>query len=109
MYYVTGKNQKSPSNWQQALKSSNFKFLSSDWQISVHATVLHDHIVYIVFEDKCIYISELNGQVVNEQKQQYICQHKEADTRLIYHMKVCVEEHVNNRLRESISINRMSV
>jgi len=96
-YCITGRDQKRPKDWSEALKSSTFKtsffqFLAQEWREQSRADVLTGHTVYLALDEVCYRFMVEDGVVTCEDIQDYHCQHEEADTRIIYHLVRVLEE-----------------
>ena len=91
-FAVTGTDQKRPKDWQRALQSPSFnnaffRYLADDWKSSRHADTLRNHDVYLAIDGERHHFTEEEGVVYHKLLHQYGCQHEEADTRLIFHLR----------------------
>ena len=84
-YNITGRVQKAPSSsqWQDALRSINFKstlfrFLAIDWQREDHSNVIKNHEVFNGFDNRCMSFTEDNGCVLVNNQTRYKFSHEEA-------------------------------
>ncbi len=113
-FAVTGTDQKRPKDWQHALQSPSFKnaffrYLAEDWKSSRHADTLRNHDVYLAIDGECHQFTEEEGVVYHELLHQYGCQHEEADTRLIFHLRQTHTEYQASDLQYVVRSNDTDV
>ena len=96
-YCITGSDQKRPKDWSDTLKSSSFKtaffeFLAQEWRDQSRTHILKGHMVYLALDEVCYLYTVQDDELKCVDVQEYHCQHEEADTRIIYHLKKITEE-----------------
>lgn len=99
-YSIQGPHQKRPKDLQKELSNSSFKqafteFLAKDWLEKRHRKHLIGKSVFFTFKDKCFKISE----IVREEVPELSCSHKEADTRIAFHLEHFVKSLENSQER----------
>ena len=91
-FVITGRDQKHPRDFSVALRSSHFKagflqFLADDWKRSEFADLIRGHTLYVGVDTRG-YKYEVDGDIVTrEEVLSLACNHEEADTRLVWHVK----------------------
>ncbi|XP_031341089.1 uncharacterized protein LOC116169200 [Photinus pyralis] len=96
-YSITGPDQKRPTDLFKALRSDKFKsslveFLVQEWCQDHYATILGDKIIYVNCNDICYKYSNANGFMLQEIKEELICYHEEADSRIVFHLSKLPED-----------------
>jgi len=91
VFTITGPKQKRPKDWQKALRSSSFKtaffrFLVDEWCHNSYGEVLKGQDVCIGLAEECYSYIVLNEVVYRHDECSLICNHEEADTRIIFHL-----------------------
>ena len=94
---VSGPEQRRPKDFTQALKSESFKislfrFLANEWCRNEYATVLNTSELYFGLDEVCYRYKVVDGQVIRQNILDLNCQHEEADTRIVLHIKHACEE-----------------
>ncbi len=107
-YNISGPEQKRPYNFQAKLQLPNFKrailnSLAHDWQRANHTYILEGHELFICLDDHTWLYKVQDSEVIRETGPQLMCNHKEADTRLIFHAK-----HVSDTQPDSNLVVRCS-
>ena len=92
MFKITGAEQICPKDFQEAMKSCNFKssllrFLADGRRNQAHLDIIREKILYVGIEDKA-YRYDVHVNIVQRYGfDELVCRHEEADTRLIWHVK----------------------
>lgn len=90
-YTISGPSQKRPSDFYKSLKNIKFKealitFISEYWYNNSIVPFLRNKKVYITNKSECFSFQTVNDAVMKTVEQDFICNHEEADTRIIYHL-----------------------
>ena len=91
-FVITGRDQKHPRDFSVVLQSSHFKagflqFLADDWKRSEFTDLVRGHTLYVGVDTR-VSKYEVDGDIVTrEEVLSLACNHKEADTRLVWHVK----------------------
>ena len=90
-YQITGPNLRRPSNWLNALQFDQFKvtintFLISVWQNDSLAETFQWKCFYVNDGGICYCFGEENGQVTRILIPELTSSHKEADSKMVYHL-----------------------
>ena len=94
-YHITGPGQKRPSSWMEVLRndqSSKFKeslveFLVQSWEDDGLVSILKEKTLYANGGDVCYSFKIRDGRMVKNVEPFLCCTHKEADSRMVYHLK----------------------
>ena len=92
MFKITGAEQICPKDFQEVMRSCNFKslllrFLADRWRNQAYLDIIKGHILYVGIEDKA-YRYDVHVNIVQRYGfDELVCSHEEADTRLIWHVK----------------------
>ena len=94
LFKITGAEQICPKDFQEAMKSCNFKtsllrFLADEWRNQAYLDIIKGHILYVGIENKA-YRYDVHDNIV--------CSHEEADTRLIWHAKHICENNPDGNI-----------
>ena len=92
---VQGPHQQRPSNFQNELNNSVFKtsflrFLASEWTEPRYASIIKDRQIYLALDTDCYMYRcdpDQSDKVTREKVADLTCEHVEADTRMIWHLK----------------------
>ncbi len=85
-------NRKGPTNFHIQLGSLPFNrsflhFLAEEWKKSICSKLIKDQTLYVGLEDQA-WLYKVSGDiVVKEEVPDLVCNHQEAGTRLIWHLK----------------------
>jgi len=91
-YNISGPDQKCPKDFQSPLKSPKFKtallkFLFREWQTKPYTEQLRGHVLFMGLGKKAYKYEVTDDKVQMEEVPGLFCNHQEADTRLIWHIK----------------------
>ena len=90
-YQIQGPEQKLPSNWLSALRNPFFKeslilFLVNTWKDDEFSPIIGRKVVFANQSDRCFkFFGDYSG-MFREDAPELFCSHKEADTRMFYHL-----------------------
>ncbi len=59
----------------------------AEWQKQEYAPLLEDKTLIIALESTCLQIDICSGAIRCKEVNELICDHEEADTRMMYHLK----------------------
>ena len=90
-YTITGPEQQRPKDWQKVLLSASFKtsfrrFLAEQWTQHYETKVLAGHDIYLAIDKECHHYAVVGSQICHDKVSALACCHREADTRIIYHL-----------------------
>ena len=88
---ITGAEQKHPKDFQKALCSSRFKvalmnFLISEWKQNQYVKILGGCQLFVGLHETCVSFKSSTGEVHHKTVPGLVCQHEEADTRIVWHL-----------------------
>ena len=88
--YITGANQKRPTNWLLALRSCNFKtallnFLVEAWANNDYAPLFQGKVLFANRGNTCYKFISILDKVVKTEESSLSCCHEEADSRIFFH------------------------
>ena len=91
IHRITGPSQRRPADFRSALQLSTFKtellnFLAREWMSSDYASILEGHEVYFGMDQICFCYTAKQGKVHCRQIDKLKSSHKEADTKIIFHI-----------------------
>ena len=97
-YEIKGPNQKRPSNWNEALKNTNFKvalnkFLVDAWCDNSLATIFEGKTMYANCADKCYKFKVHGDSVLRREESRLFSTHEEADSRMFHHTAFSANKH----------------
>ncbi|MCG7875152.1 MAG: hypothetical protein N0C90_02335 [Candidatus Thiodiazotropha endolucinida] len=89
---VSGPDQRRPKDFGTALKAESFKisllrFLAEEWSSDEYTSVLKTCELYFGLDDKCYLYKVVDGKMTRTEIGELNCQHEEADTRIVWHIK----------------------
>lgn len=93
---ITHRNQKCPKQWKKFLslganKEGLLKFLQDEWASGAYAQMLQGKRLFATCGQSCRVISFQNDILQNQVVPNLLCDHEEADTRLLFHAKHAAE------------------
>ena len=105
-YQILGADQKRPTNWRDALKSSSFKialnqFLIRSWADDSLAEILSNKVIYANCGDVCYKYSVNGGEILRVQEPRLFSTHEEADSRMFHHVSFSARENSNNLIERN--------
>lgn len=91
-YIITGPRQRRPANFLGALRQDSFKkslvtYLNSEWENNNYQAIIGDKVLYVTDENQCNKYFTENEKVIKEIVEDYYCEHEEADSRIVFHLK----------------------
>ncbi|KAG7161672.1 hypothetical protein Hamer_G030971 [Homarus americanus] len=91
-FIISGPDQKRPKDFNASLKSANFKtallhFLVKEWKRTSHIEQIRGYTLFVGLDDKAYQYDVKDDSIHVQEVPSLVCNHEEADTRLIWHVK----------------------